>query len=475
MTEAWQQTAPAVVHTLPQGAENALGCTVYGVVLQPDNSALQQVQAQQSQMQVTKCNACGQDISHLANPHEHQCMVTQDRSFQCTQCMKIFSQATDLLEHQCVQVEQKPFVCGVCKMGFSLLTSLAQHHNSHGNGNNPMKCSICEKTYRPGSGNVTPTSSAANPQQPTSGEASGGVASIDESSPPAFEANSPDRPYKCSVCHKGFRHLSELTRHERVHTGEKPYKCDQCDKSFSQSSHLAHHQRTHSSERPYKCAVCEKSFKHRSHLVRHMYAHSGEHLFKCNLCEMHFKESSSSCTTSVSQKVSVRSAADRAGKASSARQICDNTTHAFEERPFQCEECQMSFKQQYALVRHRRTHKNPADRPFKCNLCDKGFLQPSHLLYHQQVHGMESLFKCASCQKSFSQSGELLRHKCGGEVEKPYKCDVCGKGYKKNSLYSVTRTRTAPRNRSNAPCATSVSSPHPSSSSTDATRRARSP
>ena len=46
MTEAWQQAAPAVVHTLPQGAENALGCTVYGVVLQPDASTLQQAQSQ---------------------------------------------------------------------------------------------------------------------------------------------------------------------------------------------------------------------------------------------------------------------------------------------------------------------------------------------------------------------------------------------------------------------------------------------
>ncbi len=171
MTEAWQQHAvapPPVVHTIPPGADT-LGCTVYGIVLQPD-TALQQQQQQQQQSQQQqqqqqqqqhhsqqhnqqqhpaqaqqpslhvgsegghKCGACGHDISHLANPHEHQCMVSQDRSFQCTQCLKIFHQATDLLEHQCVQVEQKPFVCGVCKMGFSLLTSLAQHHNAHNNG-----------------------------------------------------------------------------------------------------------------------------------------------------------------------------------------------------------------------------------------------------------------------------------------------------------------------------------------------------
>ncbi|KAK5902768.1 hypothetical protein CesoFtcFv8_007995 [Champsocephalus esox] len=112
MPEAWQQhavTPPPVVHTIPPSAENALGCAVYGIVLQQDATSLQQpqqtqhgqhsqqhnsqqhgggqlsqqqqhpAQAQQSTLQVAteaghKCGACGHDISHLANPHEHQCM-----------------------------------------------------------------------------------------------------------------------------------------------------------------------------------------------------------------------------------------------------------------------------------------------------------------------------------------------------------------------------------------------------------------
>ncbi|XP_078801092.1 casein kinase II subunit alpha' isoform X1 [Oryzias latipes] len=61
MTEAWQQqqhavAPPSVVHTLPQGADNPLGCTVYGVVLQPDTSLQQPqqhaVQAQQASLQL---------------------------------------------------------------------------------------------------------------------------------------------------------------------------------------------------------------------------------------------------------------------------------------------------------------------------------------------------------------------------------------------------------------------------------------
>ncbi|XP_048867627.1 zinc finger protein with KRAB and SCAN domains 1-like [Brienomyrus brachyistius] len=80
-------------------------------------------------------------------------------------------------------------------------------------------------------------------------------------------------PFNCLLCGKTFSQLSQLKKHQLVHTGEEQFKCAKCGKCFANSSNLKRHQTVHTGERPFSCAQCGKRFSFVGNLKRHQSVH----------------------------------------------------------------------------------------------------------------------------------------------------------------------------------------------------------
>ncbi|XP_017279303.1 zinc finger protein Helios isoform X3 [Kryptolebias marmoratus] len=81
------------------------------------------------------------------------------------------------------------------------------------------------------------------------------------------------------------------------------------------------------------------------------------------------------------------------------------------------------------------------ERPFQCNQCGVSFTQKGNLLRHIKLHTGEKPFKCPFCSYACRRRDALTGHLRTHSVGKPYKCNYCGRSYKQRTSLEEHKER----------------------------------
>jgi len=247
-------------------------------------------------------------------------------------------------------------------------------------------------------------------------------------------------PIKCSLCDETFRRYSNLIQHKNRHhikikKKDEDFICH-CGEIFHSKKKLEWHKELHD-EKPKCCTYCSERFVHTSSLTRHirkahdcrymlkcecevenvecelcgyvflksslpvqMRLHSGVHLYSCHVCRKDF-------TTKWNLQLHRRTHAARSSK------------------PFKCSLCKSAFFCHSDYTAHIHSHHNV--RPYTCNHCGCQFIDKYNCLHHVQEHEVGKSFSCNVCGKLFHHSYYLKEHLRVHSGARPFASHICGK------------------------------------------------
>ncbi|XP_065118975.2 zinc finger protein 646 [Paramisgurnus dabryanus] len=418
-----------------------------------------------------KCEECGRGYRHAGSLANHR-KTHEVGSFQCHICSRKLSNALALKSHLRIHTSRKKYSCTLCGKAFRLATQLATHQKVHRNKESQVRTRTkdyaethMENDYKvddlPHLDEVDFDIPDLQPDMklniaPMSSLSNGAVSEHVPNSTPGSDTaadDDGDRPFKCELCDKTYRHHGSLINHKKTHQ-MGVFECPVCFKQLNNLAALSSHQRIHSKTRGRPSAQTSSAalLDCKPELATHVMPQNGDaNVHFCHLCQVAFPNDDEfqnhillHNSSSVSFQLPTRLSEEHSFTYN------DSVTHSSESNPYPPSSDTptlppllnkpVDFDQSVGPMENGNIYVlNPLEEDsLTIHAQGQPMVLPSDNL-SQSAQGTDNIkvedadssdrrFKCHVCGKSYRHAGSLINHKRSHQTG-IFQCSICRKNY----------------------------------------------